>query len=192
MTFWPKTAIYPEVVTLRDGRTVTVSPITPAAKPLIAAAMATLSRETSRRRFFTVRYQLSDDELDRMTALDGITAFALGAVAHGADDAPHGVGVARYARDAHDPTTAELAILVVDAFQGQGLGKELVTRLVVEARARGIERLRALVLPDNDVVIGMLARHAPSVAIERYGDAMHADIPTGLLQSRRTRESAWY
>ena len=79
---------YPEPVVLRDGRTVTLSPITPAAKPLIVAAMANLSEQTSRRRFFTARYRLSDAELERMTALDGISAFALGAVARDAG-APH-------------------------------------------------------------------------------------------------------
>ena len=169
---------YPEPVVLRDGRTVTLSPITPASKPLIVAAMATLSEQTSRRRFFTARYRLSDAELERMTALDGISAFALGAVARDAGGATRGVGVARYARDAGNPTAAEMAVLVVDDYQGAGLGRLLVTRLVAEAQSRGIERLHALVLPDNDVVIGMLAKYAPSIAVERSGDELRAAIPT--------------
>lgn len=169
---------YPEPVVLRDGRTVTLSPITPEAKPLIAAAMANLSEQTSRRRFFTARYRLSDAELERMTALDGISAFALGAVARDAGGAARGVGVARYARDAEDLAAAEMAVLVVDEYQGVGLGRLLVTRLVAETRSRGIEHLHALVLPDNDVVIGMFAKYAPSIAIERYGDQLRAHIPT--------------
>ena len=59
-----------------------------------------------------------------------------------------------------------------------GLGGLLVTRLVAEARSRGIERLHALVLPDNDVVIAMLAKFATPIAVERYGDELRADIPT--------------
>ncbi len=169
---------YPEPVVLRDGRMVTVSPITPAAKPLIVSAMANLSEQTSRRRFFTARYRLSEAELERMTALDGISAFALGAVARDAGGTARGVGVARYSRDAGDPTAAEMAVLVVDDYQGVGLGRLLVTRLVAEAQSRGIDRLHALVLPDNDVVIGMFAKYAPSIAVERDGDALRADIPT--------------
>jgi len=46
---------YPLSANIRDGRTVFVWPITPASKPLIAAAMACLSPETSRRRFFAPR-----------------------------------------------------------------------------------------------------------------------------------------
>ena len=45
---------------LPDGRPLQFGPITPAAKPLIERAMARLSPETSRRRFFTVRYKLSE------------------------------------------------------------------------------------------------------------------------------------
>jgi GNAT superfamily N-acetyltransferase len=176
----PVALSYPVTATLRDGRTVVLRPVTPASKPLIAAAMARLSPESSRRRFFTVRYRLSDAEFDRMTALDGTSAFAIGAAASDASGRTQGVGVARYARDADDPTTAELAIIVVDEYQGLGLGKLLITRLVAEAHARGIDRLRAIVLPDNDLVIGMLRKHAPMVEIRGDGDHLIADIPTRL------------
>lgn len=173
---------YPETIVLRDGRDVVLRPLTPASRPLIVAAMAKLSPQTSRRRFFTVRYQLSDDELDRMTSLDGVSAFALGAAARGADGRPEGEGVAvaRYARDVDDASTAELAILVVDAFQGFGLGRIMIERLVAEARSRGIEHLRARVLADNDVVIDLLRKHAPSVVIECEEDGLVARIPTDI------------
>ena len=52
---------YPEALVLRDSRRVAISPITPAAKPLIAAATATLSERTSRQRFFSVRYRFDHD-----------------------------------------------------------------------------------------------------------------------------------
>jgi GNAT superfamily N-acetyltransferase len=171
---------YPEAVSLRDGRKVAIWPVTPAAKPLIAAAMAGLSERSSRQRFFSVRYRLSEAELDRMTALDGYRAFALGAVERKCGALPRGVGVARFARDDGDPTSAEMAVLVVDDYQRAGLGTALVTRLVNEAHARGIEQLRALVLPDNDVVLAMLAKYAPSIAVERHDDGLRAAIPTHL------------
>jgi len=172
---------YPEAIVLRDGREVSISPITPAAKPLIVAAMAGLSERSSRQRFFSVRYRLSDAELERMTALDGVSAFALGAVERNCGAPPRGVGVARYARD-DDPRSAETAILVFDDYQGVGLGTALVTRLVAEAQLRGIEQLRALVLPDNDVVLAMFAKYAPSIAVVRYGSELRAAIPTRLAR----------
>src|SRR5690242_13124850 len=101
-----------ERVVLADGRAVTLAPLTPAAKPLIATAIERVSPESSRRRFFTVRRRFSERELDEMTALDGVSRYAIGAT--GADaDGPVGAAIARYARDANDPTRAEVAMLVV-------------------------------------------------------------------------------
>jgi GNAT superfamily N-acetyltransferase len=172
------TPVYPETVVLRDGRTVVLGPVTPASKPLIAGGMLRLSAESSRRRFFTVRHRLSDAELERMTALDGVTAFAVGASARDPEHGAIGVGVARYARDADDPAAAEMAIAITDDYQGQGLGRIMIERIVAEAHARGIERLRASVLPENDVVTALLRKYAPDVEIRFDGEHHVADIPT--------------
>jgi len=109
-----------EPFAIRDGRVAYLRSITPAARPLIKAAMKKLSPETSRRRFFTVRHELSEAELDRMTNLDGWNQYAIGAVSVDADGCTEGVGVARWARDADDPRSADFALLVVDGWQHQG------------------------------------------------------------------------
>src|SRR5437879_2699205 len=56
-----------------------------------------------------------------------------------------GVGVARYVRDAADPHSAEIAVTIVDDWQGRGLGTELLAQLSGRARAEGIRRFTALV-----------------------------------------------
>ena len=45
--------------------------------------------------------------------------------------------------------TAEVAIVIGDPYQGQGLGRELGRRLADEARERGIARFTATLLGDN-------------------------------------------
>ncbi len=130
----------PPVPRLRDGRLLAIEPITPAARPLIERAMARVSPESSRRRFFTPRFRLSERELDALTVLDGHDRFALGAVVRGGDGLPEGVGVARFVRVAGRGDTAEVAVLVVDAFQSQGVGRTLLARLALAALARGIAR----------------------------------------------------
>ena len=165
-----------ETATLRDGREVVLRPVTPAAKPLIAAALRRLSPESNRRRFFTLRYTLSDVELDRMTNLDGIDRFAIGATAVTSDGAVEGVGLARYERLADTPRGAEAAVTVVDAYQGIGLGKLLLRRLADAALARGIDRLRGIVMHDNDPMIGLLAAHAPGLALIRSRDHLEVEV----------------
>ncbi|MEO8674321.1 MAG: GNAT family N-acetyltransferase [Casimicrobiaceae bacterium] len=170
-------SIAPESIALPDGRHVTVRPITPASKPLIAAAMTRLSPESIRRRFFAPRRELSELELHRLTAMDGWNQYALGACTRADDGTLEGIGVARFARISENSTTAELAITVVDAWQGRGIGRALVGRLVNAAALRGIRELHAIVLPDNAAMIGLLQRFAPWARWRRDGDNLMAVIP---------------
>jgi RimJ/RimL family protein N-acetyltransferase len=162
---------------LADERPLTFRPITPASKPLIVAAMTRLSPESIRRRFFGPRRALSELELHRLTALDGWNHYAIGACARGDDWAPEGIGVARFARTSEASSTAELAITVVDAYQGRGIGRQLVSRLIDAAIVRGIRELHAIILPDNAAIIGLLQRIAPWARWRRDGDNLMAVIP---------------
>lgn len=166
-----------EPLVLRDGAALAVRPITPASKPVIAAAMSRLSPESIRRRFFAPRRELSELDLQRLTTLDGWNQYALGACTRAADGTPEGVGVARFVRIPEDSGTAEIAITVVDAYQGRGVGKALVARLVNAASVRGIRTLHAIVLPDNAAIIGLLQRYAPWSRWRRHDDQLMAVIP---------------
>jgi RimJ/RimL family protein N-acetyltransferase len=172
-----------ERIKLRDGRIAYLRPITPAARPLIVEAMKTLSPETSRRRFFTVRYQLSDAELERMTNLDGWQQYGIGAAVVHDDGRTQGVGVARWVRDADDPTQADFAILIVDAWQRQGLGSALLRRLCAIAATRGIERFTGSVLADNAPMFALIAQHAP-LAVRTRGrdfDTVEFTLPANAM-----------
>src|SRR6516164_862224 len=92
-------------------------------------------------RFLARKDRLSTAELRYFTDLDHRDHEALGAL----DQADgRGVGVARYIRDADDPRAAEIAVTIVDDWQGRGLGAELLTRLSDRARQAGIHRFTAL------------------------------------------------
>jgi protein lysine acetyltransferase len=77
------------------------------------------------------------------------------------------VGVARYVRNADDPYAAEIAITIVDDWQGRGLGTELLAQLSDRARSEGIRRFTALVAADN-VAVAALLRNARTHLV-RYG-----------------------
>jgi GNAT superfamily N-acetyltransferase len=76
------------------------------------------------------------------------------------------VGVATLARAACDH---ELGVLVEDGWQRQGIGTELLTRLVAAARARGIDQIVADVLGENGFVLSALRRIAPLVVTHEWG-----------------------
>jgi GNAT superfamily N-acetyltransferase len=165
----------PAPVALGDA-TITFAPITPAARSLMQAAMGRLSAESSRRRFFTVRRQLSDRELTRFTELDGWDRYAIGALAHAPGAPVEGIGVARFARLAERGDEAEAAVVVVDAWQGRGIGKRLLRALASAALARGIVRLRGDVLPDKRPMLELLSRHAPALSRADAGELVDVEV----------------
>jgi RimJ/RimL family protein N-acetyltransferase len=142
-------------VVLRDGSEVVIRQVRSSDAPLLADGFARLGPESRRLRFLRRKDQLSAAELRYFTDVDHHDHEALGAVDHAAGA---GVGVARYVRDASDPHSAEIALTVVDDWQGRGLGTELLAQLSGRARAEGIRRFTALVSADNAAMTALLRR----------------------------------
>ena len=149
----PRYAARGKPAVLRDGSEVLIRPVQPADAPLLADGFARLSDKSRRMRFLARKDQLSAAELRYLTDVDHHDHEALGAL----DQADgRGVGVARYVRDAEDRHSAEIAVTIVDDWQGRGLGTELLTRLSGRARSEGIRRFTALVADDNRAMAGLL------------------------------------
>jgi GNAT superfamily N-acetyltransferase len=137
--------------------------------PLVADGFAWLSDRSRQLRFLTPKKELSPAELRYFTDVDHHDHEALGALNH-ADG--RGVGIARYIRDADDPQAAEIAVTIIDGWQGRGLGTELVAHLSERARSEGIRRLTALVGADNQAMTGLL-RTVRADLVRRERGAMH-------------------
>src|SRR5215469_17768455 len=149
----PRPAAKGKQVALRDGSKVLIRQVQPADAPLLADGFARLSGKSRQMRFLSRKDRLSAAELRYFTDLDHRDHEALGAL----DQADgRGVGIARYVRDAKDPRAAEVAVTIVDDWQGRGLGTELLARLSDRARSEGIHRFTALVAADNRAMAGLL------------------------------------
>lgn len=166
---------------LADGRRITIGRLTGSDRPLIEAAMLRLSPESSRRRFFTIRYRLSREELDVLTGPETPGRLALGAAARFPDGRVEGVGIARYVRVPGEADAAEVALTVIDAYQNLGIGRRLLLRLAREAFLRGFRRLTGLVLRDNAPMLTLLKRHAHGRLQPRDADLVTVDIRLPVL-----------
>src|SRR6266487_6050096 len=149
----PRSAVKGRPVALRDGSKVLIRQVQSTDAPLLADGFARLSPQSRQMRFLTRKKELSRAELRYFTDLDHHDHEALGALNH-ADG--RGVGVARYIRDAEDPQAAEIAVTIVDDWQGRGLGTELLTQLTGRARCEGIHRFTALASADNAAIAALL------------------------------------
>jgi len=142
-------------VKLADGRRVIVCPVhAQDAGDEQAFVVDALSPASRYHRFHFGLRRLPDELLRQMTEIDQWQHVAL--VARPAEQ-PRGaiVADARYVRAA-DTDEAEFAIVVADAWQGSGLGRELLQRLVRHARESGVRRVWGDVLWGNLPMIGLV------------------------------------
>ena len=142
-----------ERVRLRDGAEVTVRPVEPADREAIRASFERMGPDSRYKRFLSPMDELTESQLDYLTQVDHHDHEALVAI----EDAV-GLGVARYVRLERDGPRAEVAVAVIDDWQGRGLGSALLERLSRRARQDGIEIFTAAVLADNRAVVELLGR----------------------------------
>lgn len=146
----------PTEATLSDGSVITLREVRPDDEGAIAAGFAALSPESRYRRFFTPMSRLSAADLRYLTDVDHVDHEAV--IAMDSDGGP--VGVARYVR-ADVPEEAEVAVAVVDRWQGHGAATALLERLIERARENGIERFVASVLQENEDALELFRSIAP-------------------------------
>jgi GNAT superfamily N-acetyltransferase len=145
----------PRLVELPNGTSVLLRPITADDKDALQHGFEQLSDQSRYRRFFSSLGHLSERQLAYFTEIDYVDHFAWVALAGETADAS-GIGVARYIRLKDDPSAADIAVAVLDDYQGQGVGSLLLEALVVVARANGIKRFVGHVLADNEPMKALL------------------------------------
>src|SRR5262245_23541267 len=161
------------LVALREGSRVLIRPVRSTDAALVADGFARLSPRSRQLRFLTAKKQLSGAELRYLTDVDHHDHEALVAV-NPADG--RGVGIARYIRHAGDPHAAEIAVTIVDDWQGRGLGTELLPRLSDRAPSAGNHRFTSLVAEDNTAIAGLL-RHMNATLAGRSPGTLEYEIP---------------
>ncbi len=134
-------------VHLKDGTPLHVRPIRPADAELERAFVNGLSEQSKYFRFFYRLHELTPAMLARFTQVDYDRELALVAI-DDADGRSTFVGVSRYIANP-DRESAEFAIVVADAWQGRGVGRVLMLRLIEYAKQRGLSRLEGAVLRSN-------------------------------------------
>jgi RimJ/RimL family protein N-acetyltransferase len=153
-----KTLFVPEPYELRDGVPVTLRFLRADDTERIKAFFYRLSPESIFYRVLEYRTTITDDEAHRLCDVDGVQRVAIAAtyLDNGAEQI---IGVARYGLfDPEQADTAEAAVIVEDSFQGRGLGKLLVKRLVQYALAHGVHHFVATIHVNNSRILQFIQR----------------------------------
>jgi len=159
----------PVPATLRDGTAVWLRPLLARDRDEFSEAIARQTDEWRHRRFFTA-VAPSPALIDYLTHLDYLGHFAW---AVGAPHPVDGIGTARFIRSHDDPTVAEVAFEVADAWQGHGIATLLLGALGAAATPVGIETFRAEVLYEN----------RPMRAVLNKAGAQWRHAETGVMET---------
>jgi GNAT superfamily N-acetyltransferase len=132
---------------------------------------ARLSPESIYLRYFSAHPQLSDDDVRRFTCVDGFDRLAVVATS-----GLSLVGVARADRLV-GADRAEVAVIVSDDLQHQGVGTALLERLVVDARQVGIRVFEADTLLSNQRMLNVFRHLGFHVSSQFDAGVVHLSFP---------------
>lgn len=132
---------------LNDGTDIIIRPIRPEDAEIEQAFIRGLSAESKYFRFMNSIHELSLEMLVRFTQIDYHNEMALVAINPGIKGEEE-IGVARYMTNP-DKKTCEFAIVVSDKWQGKGIARLLMQKLIDIARNRNLEVMEGQVLANN-------------------------------------------
>lgn len=145
-------------VHLRDGTEAVVVPLLHANREALQEAYGHLSEETRFDRFLASVPKLTDNMLDRLVDdVDGIDHVALVLLILTEDGTELPLGLARILRYPDDPTAADVAVTVVDDWQGRGVATALL-EVLMRQRPQGVERIVTVIRASNAASLAMLRR----------------------------------
>lgn len=161
---------------LPNDEEVLIRPIRPEDEPLMGAFNETLSPDSIYLRYFhpiSAAQLTSHEQLARLCFIDYDREMNLVAERRNEDGTSAIIGLGQLTK-LHGSREAEFAILISDEYQRQGVGTELLTRLVQFGRDEKLERIVAEILPENE---GMKRVSA------RVGFKMHMNRDEGVIEA---------
>ena len=160
-------------VVLRDGSRVRIRQWSPSDRELLVNGFYRLSATSSYRRFLSASPVLTGEMVHVLTDVDHRDHEAMVALdEHGRE----GLGIAHYVRSLERPDVAEVALTVIDDWQGRGLGTLLLEVISARARQEGIKTFTALMLAENRTMRDLLVRLGPVRFIDEERGTLEAEV----------------
>ncbi|MFZ0524391.1 MAG: GNAT family N-acetyltransferase [Xanthobacteraceae bacterium] len=139
----------------------------------LMAVVGQVSNQSLYRRFFGPRRHFTKAEISFFVNVDFSRHVALIALLEGQSKSTI-VGGARYVAETQQQ--AEVALMVIDEYQGQGIGGLLLRHLIAIARARGLQEFVAMVLPDNAAMLKVFRSCGIPATVTRESGEMHVTL----------------
>jgi len=169
---------YPEELeayrTTKSNLDILIRPVKISDEPRLKDFFYSLSDESVRRRFMSSRTDMPHERLQDFVIIDFTKEMVMLAVKQIDEGVEEIVGVGQYG--IHEQShTAEVALVVRDDHQDQGVGTELLKYLTTLARSQGLLGFTAEVLYENAPMLHLF---------ERMGYDIHRTAEAGVVELR--------
>ncbi len=131
-----------------DGTLFQFKPVEPPDKEQILKGFEKLSEKTVYTRFFSFLKELSEKQLNELTHADQKKNVVWGCFIESGGKRT-GIGIGRYCICQEKKNRAEMAITVIDQYQGKGVGTILLAILYYMAACAGLKYLTGYILVEN-------------------------------------------
>lgn len=165
-------------VRLRDGTRALTWSLLPEDRRALEETYRRLSERTRYHRFLASFPHLTGPLLERLVdEVDGVDHVALVLFVMDEHDGTL-AGVARAIRYPGRPEVADVAVTVLDEWQGRGVASALLEQLMRE-RPRGVTALETTVAAGNPAALAMLRRLGPTTVTDADGSSLdvRVDLP---------------
>lgn len=142
------------------GYSISIRPLRRADLDIESAFVQGLSQQTRHNRLLGGAINISRAYIEQLTTIDYSRDMALAAVVM-SENSEVLIGVARYVMEAgtgSGPAPCEFAIVLADAWQGRGIGRHMMAKLIAVARSRGVPSLYGEILSTNQGMLELVKK----------------------------------
>ena len=167
---------YESRLLLKNGAEVLVRPVVPSDAPLLVDMFNKMTPRSRYLRFMTNIKELPEGLLRQFTHLDYHASFAIACLVE-TDDQAEIIAVARYSHDP-DEHIADLGVAVRDDWQNLGIGKSLLSQIIIIGKEHSISRFGSMMDPQNDIMKKTLRELGYQVKYFFRGGSYQVEITT--------------
>ena len=161
---------------LRDGSQIEIRALRREGEADMLAAIERTSAQSLQRRFFVMKRYFSEKERAFFMDIDFKDHVAIVALA---EESGRKIVAAGGRYIVFEPGRAEMAFVVIDAWQGRGIGSILMRHLAKIANDAGLQELTAEVLPENAAMRKVFEKFGFRHAARRDPQTLHLVLKLG-------------
>jgi acetyltransferase len=174
----PYPAQYVSTWKMKDGKEVIIRPIRPEDEPLIVQFNEKLSERSIYMRYFQpikLSQRTAHERLTRICFVDHDREIEL-VVERKIEGGDREIIAAGRMSKSHGRNEAELAALVRDEFQANGLGTELYRRMIGIAKDEGLDKVNSVMLGENREMRSLVVKQGFKLKVDLMEDLVEAEL----------------